>query len=49
MKTFVNVGEQKIFVHIIGKGKPIVFLHGGPGGNHEFFLPYMEPLANEFN
>jgi proline iminopeptidase len=32
----------------MGEGEPIVFLHGGPGGEHRFFLPHLEPLSSQF-
>lgn len=44
----VSINGTEIFVHTIGKGEPVIFLHGGPGLNHSYFLPYLEPLADEF-
>lgn len=32
----------------MGKGIPIVFLHGGFGMDHSYFLPYVKPLAKNF-
>jgi proline-specific peptidase len=29
----------------VGKGLPLIVLHGGPAGNHGYFLPYLLPLA----
>ncbi|GGE15190.1 hypothetical protein GCM10011571_15910 [Marinithermofilum abyssi] len=37
-----------IFVKKLGSGKAIVFLHGGPGDEHRYFLPHVTPLANDF-
>ncbi|MBS4172172.1 alpha/beta hydrolase [Bacillus sp. FJAT-49736] len=37
-----------LHVSIIGEGEPIIFLHGGPGGEHRFFLPHLLPLAKQF-
>ncbi len=28
-----------------GKGPPLVVLHGGPGADHTYFLPWLLPLA----
>jgi len=30
-----------------GKGEPLVILHGGPGASHDYFLPYLLPLARK--
>jgi proline iminopeptidase len=42
--------EESTHIHVykLGEGEPIVFLHGGPGGEHRFFLPHMEPLSKDF-
>ena len=45
---FVNIKGQKLHVNIIGDGEVIVFLHGGPGSEHRFFLPHVLPLAQKF-
>ncbi|MFK9090534.1 alpha/beta fold hydrolase [Bacillus salipaludis] len=45
---YFNLRGTKIFVKTIGSGTPIIFLHGGPGGEHRFFLPHMEPLSQDF-
>ena len=30
---------------IVGKGEPLMVVHGGPGASHDYFLPYLLPLA----
>jgi proline iminopeptidase len=40
--------ESGLHVNIIGDGKAIVFLHGGPGSEHRFFLPHVLPLSQKF-
>jgi proline iminopeptidase len=36
-----------IYYTTIGRGAPIVIVHGGPGGSHDYFLPYLLPLARQ--
>ncbi len=42
------VNGTKLFVRSIGKGEPIIVVHGGPGLNHEYFLPHLESLSKRF-
>jgi proline iminopeptidase len=42
---YVDTGSAFIYYMTIGRGSPLVILHGGPGSNHEYFLPYLLPLA----
>ncbi|WLD94372.1 alpha/beta fold hydrolase [Alkalihalobacillus sp. AL-G] len=44
----MNINGAQIHVKIIGEGEPIVFLHGGPGSEHRFFLPHVLPLAEKY-
>lgn len=39
---------QGLYTGIIGKGEAIIFVHGGPGGDHRFFLPHMLPLSEQY-
>ena len=34
-----------IYFKTVGKGSPLVIVHGGPGASHDYFLPYLLPLA----
>ena len=34
-----------IYYSILGKGEPLMIVHGGPGASHDYFLPYLLPLA----
>ncbi len=40
-----KVNGTSIYVKTIGQGEPILFLHGGPGLSHDYFLPHVEKLA----
>jgi proline iminopeptidase len=42
---YVDTGGAIIYYATIGTGSPLVLLHGGPGTTHEYFLPYVLPLA----
>ncbi|WP_246188444.1 alpha/beta fold hydrolase [Metabacillus lacus] len=46
--NFINIDGQQLHVNIIGEGETIVFLHGGPGSEHRFFLPHVLPLSQKF-
>ncbi len=40
---------KSIFYHQTGKGAPILFIHGGPGLSHHYFLPSVFSLQNEYH
>lgn len=44
-EIFVDAEHGKLFCRIIGKGKPLVVLHGGPGLSQDYLLPQMAKLA----
>jgi len=42
---FVNANGVMIYYEEFGSGKPLMIVHGGPGASHDYFLPYLLPLA----
>jgi proline iminopeptidase len=42
---FIDVNGLFLYYTEIGNGEPLVVLHGGPGGSHNYFLPFLLPLA----
>ncbi len=42
---FVDANDILIYYVEFGKGPPLVVLHGGPGADHTYFLPWLLPLA----
>ncbi len=44
---FVDANGVMIYYETLGKGDPLVIVHGGPGASHDYFLPYLIPLARK--
>jgi proline iminopeptidase len=42
---FVDANGVMLYYLIMGRGEPLVVMHGGPGASHDYFLPYLLPLA----
>lgn len=42
---FVEVNGLMLYYLALGRGTPLLILHGGPGASHDYFLPYLLPLA----
>ena len=42
---FVDANGVMIYYKIFGRGEPLMIVHGGPGASHDYFLPYLLPLA----
>jgi len=42
---FVDAHGVLIYYVAFGNGSPLVVLHGGPGASHDYFLPWLLPLA----
>jgi proline iminopeptidase len=47
-EQFVRANGVFIYVKSIGQGQPLMILHGGPGATHDYFLPYLLPLAAHY-
>ncbi len=45
---YVDANGLMIYYKIFGHGKPLLILHGGPGASHDYFLPYLTPLARHY-
>ena len=44
---FIAAHGVLIYYELLGRGTPLVILHGGPGASHDYFLPYLLPLARQ--
>jgi len=44
---YIDSSGALIYYMTIGRGAPIVIVHGGPGASHDYFLPYLLPLARQ--
>jgi proline iminopeptidase len=42
---FVDANGVLIYYMELGRGAPLMIVHGGPGASHDYFLPYLLPLA----
>jgi proline iminopeptidase len=42
---YVDTGSAIIYYLTVGTGPALMLLHGGPGDTHDYFLPYVLPLA----
>src|SRR5690242_17692737 len=42
---FVDANGVMIYYEMLGRGEPLMIVHGGPGASHDYFLPYLLPLA----
>jgi proline iminopeptidase len=42
---FVDANGELIYYEALGRGAPLLIVHGGPGASHDYFLPYLLPLA----
>jgi proline iminopeptidase len=44
---FIDAHGVLIYYELLGRGTPLVILHGDPGASHDYFLPYLLPLARQ--
>lgn len=44
-ELFIDSEGSKIFCRTIGKGKPLIVIHGGPGAGQDYLLPQFYDLA----
>jgi proline iminopeptidase len=42
---FIDANGLMIYYKVLGRGEPLLIVHGGPGASHDYFLPYLLPLA----
>jgi proline iminopeptidase len=46
-EAMVPIRDVALLVRRIGRGLPVVVLHGGPGAHHEYLLPQFDALAQD--
>ncbi len=42
---YIDANGVWIYYKTIGRGQPLIVLHGGPGASHDYLLPHLIPLA----
>jgi proline iminopeptidase len=45
---FIDTNGTTLYYKTMGSGEPIVVLHGGPGFDHQQFLPYIWELSSDY-
>ena len=45
---FLESGGASIYYKTIGKGEPLLVLHGGPGFDHQILMPYIGRLGRHY-
>jgi proline iminopeptidase len=48
LEGFVAGAGARIYYKTLGRGVPLLLLHGGPGADHSDFLPALRPLARRW-
>lgn len=43
-----EINGTQLYYKTIGKGEPILIVHGGPGLNYNFLLPHLSTLAENY-
>jgi proline iminopeptidase len=46
-ETLVPIRGVGLLVRRVGRGQPVLVLHGGPGAHHEYLLPQFDALAQD--
>lgn len=44
---YININESSLYYKTIGKGEPLIVLHGGPGFDHQTLMPYIGNLGKD--
>ena len=42
---FVDANGVMIYYKTVGRGEPLMIVHGGPGASHDYFLPNLYPAG----
>jgi proline iminopeptidase len=45
---FVDNGGVLLYFKSVGRGPPLVVVHGGPGASHDYLLPHLYRLASRY-
>ena len=43
---FATANGNKLYYATLGRGMPVIFMHGGLGFDHHYFRPFVDPLAD---
>jgi proline iminopeptidase len=43
---FATANGNKLYYATLGRGMPVIFMHGGLGLDHQYFRPFVDPLAD---
>ncbi len=43
-----KINGAALFISVRGSGEPLLVLHGGPGLNHSYFLPFLAKLEEKY-
>ena len=46
-ESMVPIRDVALLVRRVGRGHPVVVLHGGPGAHHEYLLPQFDAFARD--
>ena len=49
MAGYAKVNGQNLYYVTLGQGTPVIFMHGGLGFDHQYFRPFVDPLARSAN